>query len=228
MTASTQRPNASLVLLLAVLLAAALGAARAQQPTAEPETYLAEVGSSPAATGGVVRLLHVLPGDMPLTVYVPTPDGQGGDAKRAAVVKAFQQWADAAPDLVSFLVVGQPKQGALEVQWQDLQGNKVGSYRYRFTVQQDGQYRFLPTQVILDPSFTADELHTYAVLQIGHALGLLGRSPYYGDAMSAAPTGTVSPRDVATLRALYDLPSGIVLRRPGERPTGPTVQTYPE
>ncbi len=215
-----------------ILLLTALalgGAALAQQPTAEPQTYLSEMGSAPDATGGRARLLHVLPEDMPLAVFVPEAQGNVSDAQRNAVIGAFRAWASAAPDLVSFMFVGKADAAAVAVTWQDLGGSKAGSYRYKTSTRADGQYRFVPTEVILDPSDSAAQLRNFALLEVGHALGLLGRSPYYGDAMSAVPSGTVTARDLSTLRALYALPSGTALdaaQAPSD-PAAPAVMTHP-
>ncbi len=176
------------------------------------DTYLADVGSNPDTTGGVSRLLHYLPGDLPITVYVPEPGGPDGTGRREAVLRAVRAWEQAAPDLVSFLVVGEPAAGALEVRWQDM-GAKAGSYRYAYSITGDNQYRFRATEVLLDPRHDPATLERFALLEFGHALGLLGRSPHPGDALSSAPAGVVSPRDVATLRALYAVPSGTELSR---------------
>ena len=203
----------------------------------EPQTYLQHSGSDPETTRGESRLLHYLPQDMPITVYVPIPgadaptggagDDAGGSptggfdlaevdlnaARRDEVVRALNAWQEAAPDLIRFRTAETPEESSLKVVWRDLPPGKVGSYRYTFSVLEDGVYRFRATEVILDPDTPPDELYRYALLEIGHALGLLGRSPFEGDAMSAVPSGRVSERDVATLRALYALPSGIVLRK---------------
>lgn len=176
------------------------------------DTYLADVGSNPDTTGGVSRLLHYLPGDVPITVYVPEPDGPDGAGKREAVLRAVRAWQQAAPDVVSFLVVGEPSADALQVRWQDM-GVKAGSYRYAYSITADNQYRFQTTDVLLDPRHDPGTLERFALLEFGHALGLLGRSPHQGDALSAAPSGVVTPRDVATLRALYAVPSGTELNR---------------
>ena len=179
--------------------------------TAQVPTYLAEVASDPSVTRDAARLLHYLPGDMPVLVHVPTPDGEGGSAKRAAVLDALNAWEQAAGDLLSFLVVGEAGEGVLDVRWVALD-DRVGSYRYRFEVTDGKVYRFRATALLLDPRASASDLQRYALLQVGHAIGLLGRSPFIGDAMSAVPSGRVTQRDVATLRALYALPSGTELR----------------
>ena len=229
-----------------------------KQEPQEPQTYLQYSGSDPQTTRGASRLLHYLPQDMPITVYVPIPDarrddasggaltggfsaggfgagGSGGDvgasgaltggfgidvsevdrdaARRDEVVRALNAWQEAVPDLIRFRTAETPEESALKVVWQDLPSDKVGSYRYTFSVLEGGIYRFRATEILLDPDTPPDDLYRYALLEIGHALGLLGRSPFEGDAMSAVPSGRVSERDVATLRALYALPSGIVLRK---------------
>lgn len=186
------------------------GALMSPWSAAQVPTYLADVGSEASVTHGASRLLHYLPGDMPILVNVPVPPGEGGPARRAAVVDALKRWEQAAPDLLSFLVVAQGGADVLQVRWEPLV-DKVGSYRYRFTVLPDEQYRFRATSIVLDPRASPGDLERYALLQIGHAVGLLGRSPFIGDAMSSSPSGVITQRDVATLRALYAVPSGTVL-----------------
>lgn len=196
----------ALALMTALLL---LGPALAQQ---SPQTYLSDVGSNPASTGGQSRLLHYLTEDMPIAVYVPPPPRADGQALRSAVVRAINAWQQAAPDVLQFVIVGKPAPDAITVRWQHLT-DKVATYRYAYTVTSQNQYRFHTTEVILDPRFQPGQVYRYALLAFGQAVGLLGRSPYQGDALSAAPSGSISKRDVATLRALYAVPSGTVLTR---------------
>jgi hypothetical protein len=153
---------------------ALVATAAAQQ---SPQTYLSDIASNPSSTGGQARLLHYLPQDMPITVYVPpAPDGNG-QAMRDAVIRAIKAWQQAAPDLVHFVVVGQATPDSIRVSWQPL-SDKVATYRYAFSVDQQGQYRFHTTEVILDPRFQPDQLYRYALLVFGQAMGMLGRSPY--------------------------------------------------
>jgi len=183
--------------------------ASAQQ---SPQTYLSAIASDPSSTGGQARLLHYLPQDMPIAVYVPPPPQGDARAMRDAVIRAVEAWQQAAPDVLTFMVVGQGVPDAIKVTWRPLTG-KVASYRYAFSIDAQNQYRFRTTEVILDPRFQPDETYRYALLAFGQALGMLGRSPYPGDALSASPSGRISQRDVATLRALYAVPSGTVLER---------------
>lgn len=195
---------------LALLCVLALAAMAVAQQS--PQTYLADVGTNPSSTGGQSRLLHYLPQDMPIAVYVPPAPNGNGQAMRDAVVRAVKAWQQAAPDVLHFVVVGAPSADAITVTWQQLQG-KVASYRYAYSIDAQNLYRYHATEVILDPRFQPPEVYRYALLAFGQAVGLLGRSPYAGDALSATPSGTISMRDVATLRALYAVPSGTVLTR---------------
>lgn len=127
------------------------------------------------------------------------------------MIRAFDAWAEAVPEIVSWTFVETPGEETLVVSWEDLPPNLAGSYRYAFSVTPSNEYRFRATRILLDPNTPEGDLYRFALLQVGHALGLLGRSPFEGDALSAVPSGVVSERDVATLRALYALPSGTVL-----------------
>lgn len=222
--------NRSLHLILILLGTLALPLVAAQ-PQGEVETYLSANGSNPETTRGASRLLRYRLDDFPVEVYVPLPptrlttsatggaqtggagvDGRGDVWRRQEVIRAFNAWAEAVPEIVSFTFVEVPDEETLVVSWETLPPNLAGSYRYAFSVTPSNEYRFRTTRVILDPETPEDDLYRFALLQVGHALGLLGRSPYEGDALSAAPSGVVSERDAATLRALYALPSGTVLR----------------
>ena len=179
---------------------------------AQTETYLSANGTNPETTRGESRLLHYAPENFPVEVYIPPAAWLDAERQaRTTVRRAFEAWADAAPELVSFTFLEEPKGGALVVDWQPLEG-LAGSYRYSFNVEADGRYDYRATSIILDPATEQGALYRFAVLQVGHALGLFGRSPFEGDALSAVPSGEVTARDVATLRALYALPSGTVLR----------------
>ena len=180
---------------------------------AQAETYLSGQGTNPETTRGESRLLHYQPEDFPVEVHIPRPTwtGAGAPAQRE-VRRAFEAWAEAVPDIVSFTFVQEPSENALRVDWETLDTNLAGSYRYSFSVLESGQYDYRATRIILDPTTEPETLYRYALLQVGHALGLFGRSPFEGDALSTVPSGEITERDVATLRALYALPSGTVLR----------------
>ena len=193
---------------LALLLGHILGTVAA----AQTETYLSENGTNPETTRGESRLLHYQPEDFPVEVYIPPPSWLDTEGQvQETVRRAFEAWAEAAPDIVSFEFVEGPGEVVLEVDWETLE-SVAGSYRYSFSVGADGRYDYRATRVILDPMTEPEALYRFAVLQVGHVLGLFGRSPYEGDALAAVPSGEITERDVATLRALYALPSGTVLR----------------
>lgn len=173
------------------------------------DSYLSDQASKPETTDGVARLLHYLPEDMPISVAIPEPTA--GSQKDDVVRRAFEAWQEAVPDLIQFEFPATPSEDAILVTWQTLETGKIGSYQYTYTVLPDGQYRFRATDVFLDPSLDDVTLYNYALVQVGHALGLLGRSPFEGDAMSQSPSGVITERDKATLRALYAVPSGTPL-----------------
>lgn len=194
------------VVLLLMLITYSISLTLAQESS---ESYLRAMASDPETTRGEARLLHYLPEDMPIRVYVPTPEVENGERLRQETIRAFEAWQEAVPELIQFQFVDEPSEDALVVNWQALEPGKVGSYRYRFSVQPDNLYRFQASEILLDPAFVQADPYRYALLQVGHALGLLGRSPYQGDAMSNPPSGEISSRDIATLEALYALPSGM-------------------
>jgi predicted Zn-dependent protease len=173
------------------------------------DTYLSDQASNPETTDGVARLLHYLPEDMPINVVISEP--AGASQKDEIVRQAFEAWQEAVPELVQFEFSSNPSEDAVLVTWQTLETGKIGSYQYTYSVQSDGQYRFRATDIFLDPSLDDVTLYKYALVQVGHALGLLGRSSFEGDALSQSPSGVISERDKATLRALYAVPSGTPL-----------------
>ena len=175
------------------------------------DTYLSQHGSQPEVTQGVSRLLHYLPQDMPIEVYLPVPDVNNGLQLKQEVENAFRAWQTSVPELISFQFVSEPSEDSVNLSWLELDAGRIGSYRYRYSILPDGQFRFQATDVFLDPRHQAATLYRFALVQVGHVLGLLGRSPFRGDALSMEPSGIISERDKATLRSLYAVPSGIVL-----------------
>lgn len=175
--------------------------------TLAQESYLSDQASNPETTDDVARLLHYLPEDMPIRVFIP----ETLDGKHETVKRAFEAWQEAVPELISFEFSENALEDTLLVTWQELESGKIGSYQYVYSVDSDGQYRFRATDIFLDSSLDDDTLYRYALVQVGHALGLLGRSPFEGDAMSQSPSDVISERDKATLRALYAVPSGTPL-----------------
>ena len=149
--------------------------------------------------------------DLPITVYISLPEAEDAQVKQNSVKAAFIAWQEAVPDLLSFEFAASPQADQLLVTWQSLEAGKIGSYQYSYSVLPEGQYRFRATDIFLNPAHDPETLYRYALVQVGHALGLLGRSPYEGDALSWQASGVISKRDIATLRALYAIPSGTVL-----------------
>lgn len=175
----------------------------------EADTYLSDQASNPETTDGVARLLHYLSEDIPIRVFIP--ESEAGLQKDEVVRRAFEAWQDAVPDLIRFEFLTTPSDDAILVSWRTLESSKIGSYQYTYSVLPDGQYRFRATDIFLDAGLDDDTVYRYALVQVGHALGLLGRSPFEGDALGPSPSGVITERDKATLRALYAVPSGTPL-----------------
>ena len=118
---------------------------------AQTETYLSENGTNPETTRGESRLLHYQPESFPVEVYIPSPSQPGAEERSAEVRRAFSAWEEAAPDIVDFEFVEEPGEGTLVVDWQPLNSNLAGSYRYRFGVLASGQYSYQATRDHLEP-----------------------------------------------------------------------------
>jgi len=80
---------------------------------------------------------------------------------------------------------------------------------------------------------TPEQVETVAAHELGHALGIRGHSPFESDLMHEVARDRLgdrrlSDRDVATARALYRLPNGLVYARRDEgEPPGPRVPQAP-
>ena len=110
---------------------------------AQTETYLSANGTDPETTRGESRLLRYQREDFPVEVYIPPTSWTGtGEEVGTTVQRAFRAWADAAPDIVSFTFVDAPGEEVLVVDWESLDENLAGSYRYSFSVLPSGLYDY--------------------------------------------------------------------------------------
>ena len=187
---------------LIVVALAALAVAFAQGGS-----YLANVATSAGLPEGEpARYFHWTTAGFPVRVHIPAaPEGAPADA--AVTARAgFEAWAQAAPDLVSFEFVTDPADAQVLVEWSQTIG-AIGSWRYTWARDETG-WRLAGVTAILPVNVGGPQLRVAAVLQAGRGLGLLGRSPFQGDALGPAPSGSVTGNDVATLRELYQIPVG--------------------
>lgn len=159
----------------------------------------------------------------PLRVQVPAPaheDPRRARALRDAAARGVGMWDGwPRPLRIERLPVGRrPDPGAdVRVSWSDrLEGGKLGRVRSRWIGGRRGpsfqveEFR-LATGPRDRPLDTAT-VKTTAAHEMGHALGLR-HSPDPDDLMySRRTTDRLSPRDLETVEALYDLPNGGIIR----------------
>jgi hypothetical protein len=205
-------------LLLAVALLACAGAPR---PAADD--YLRYVGFD--LPFGENVLLHWSRQQMPLRVHLPIPpEGFYADpiAVHEVVRDGVTDWTDVAePGVPSFRFVETPGEADIQIAWaleapdpswfiaHCVYGPDV--FSKRFSVD-----RILVTARWNGTEPALDTIYGTVLHEMGHALGLAGHSPNPEDVMGrGARVGrTITPRDRATLRALYAKPNG-------HRVTGP-------
>ena len=207
--------------IVASLLIVALGttfscASRSRAP--EADTYLRWVSFEVPINEHVV--LRWPKHKMPLRVHLPPPpagmfeDPAGiHDSVRDGVL----DWSDVvAPGLPSFEFVDDEGDADIPIVWAP---EPDGNWYIAHCVYDIGwaSRRFGVTRILVAASWrghTADLHEVYATVlhEMGHALGLGGHSPERGDIMYESISGSsldgLSPRDRATLTALYARPIG--------------------
>ncbi len=210
----SHRPVPPLLATLGCLFVACAGPG-APHPGA---TYLGNVA---AVLPGNERVLLRWPDHaMPLRVHVPEPPaGLFDDPGRAiaAVRSGVLAWSDAArPGIPSFTFVDQPGDADIPFAWERdfagpesaLAATRIRPFARRFTV----DVILLPARARTGDEIEAARIQWLAMHETGHALGLLGHSPDHRDLMyaleNALPVPVLSPRDRATVAALYARPNG--------------------
>lgn len=172
--------------------------------------------------GGEKVLMRWLDDRMPLRVHLPPP-GPELAADPQAVLEAVRDgvtdWSEAAgPGIPRFSFVDDPGEADIPIVWE---AEPSGDWYIAHCVYQLNpiQRRFGVARILVTTrgrggdAVPLQQLYETVLHEMGHALGLAGHSPYADDIMyfrgsSASSADGPSPRDRATLRALYARPNG--------------------
>lgn len=177
------------------------------------------------ATKARKAVIRWTPGRFPLKVYVKNGYGIKGyrPIYNQMVVNAFNAWAKASRNRLSFVPVGGPKGANIVVTWTanpgDLKGRngrEQGVTHFKYRKARVGNYtivgadiRILTVRRWKRGTPLGTKLMASVILhELGHALGISGHSPYRSDIMYPAlnpfkPTLNLSSQDAATIVRLY-------------------------
>lgn len=146
---------------------------------------------------------------MPLKVYIQDSSGLP-EYYREVVMSAYQTWQRASEGLVSFEFVETPQEADMKCYFKSVD-NKDSIGVHAFSVNGTS----ITDSVIVfnkadakGHSLDSKQLYSSALQEIGHSLGLTGKSPSIYDVMY--PIGTkfnteITPRDLKTLALLYSV-----------------------
>ncbi len=167
------------------------------------DSYFREV----AANGKIVRWNK---STFPLKVYIQdTPEVPG--YYREVIMSAYQTWQRASEGLVRFEFVETPEEADMKCFFKDINNDSVAIASQSFSLNGnkiiDSTINFKPTDK-KNHSHDSKQLFSAALQEIGHSLGLNGKSPSIYDVMY--PIGTkfnteLTARDLKTLALLYSV-----------------------
>ena len=146
---------------------------------------------------------------MPLKVYIQDSTGLP-EYYREVVMSAYQSWQRASEGLVSFEFVETPSEADMKCYFKN-SDNKDSIGVHAFSV--NGS-TITDSVIVFNKadnkghSLDSKQLYSSALQEIGHSLGLTGKSPSIYDVMY--PIGTkfnteITPRDLKTLALLYSV-----------------------
>lgn len=157
---------------------------------------------------------------LPIKLYIETsPPGirnfEAGFASLAQ--KALDVWMKALDNRLSYVLVPSAEEADIRLKWVntiDVNGHSTEqgtNYTAGITVPEikNDQLRHMDVKLatfdIHNQPQNDESLYSIAVHEFGHALGLLGHSPYPEDIMCSENHGVVTPsqRDLNTIRTLY-------------------------
>jgi predicted Zn-dependent protease len=176
------------------------------------------------ALQGPSGLRHWELSHMPLKVYIAPGTAVPGyeDSFLRAVKQAFDDWTQASNDRITFKYQSTPASADIVVNWTANPSDLLPAgqaAKTQILLQEAGQARVRNSQGIVEhsdifvltksngPAFekSYNSVHSVALHEIGHSLGLIGHSPDPGDIMYATVGTQAYPshRDIATLNVLY-------------------------
>ncbi len=129
----------------------------------------------------------------------------------ASIKDAFADWEALSDKTVSFIYVKDLPVADIEVNFVSNRASLHSESRSSETRCQDSTERreHASITMLLDPNTKTDYMKRTFQHEIGHATGLTDHSPNASDIMFVTPYGPeckISARDIATLKALYQLP----------------------
>lgn len=195
-----------------------------QSTTTAPSDQVDDSDNYIAALAGPSGLRHWNQNKFPLKVYIAPGNTVSGYQEdfRSAVEQAFADWTKSSNEKMTFKFQDTPTSADIIVRWTAnandlLPASQAG--KKQFVLQEAGQARVRNWQGIIDhsdiyilttsPSSAYERsyksVHTVALHEIGHSLGLIGHSPDPSDVMYSTVAHQQLPtrRDIATLNVLY-------------------------
>lgn len=151
---------------------------------------------------------------MPITVYIEPADSVPGYRPEFddCLRHAFREWTTATNGKVKFDIVSNRDGAAMVVAWtDDMHAPELKAEAGKASVVQDADgiksadVKLLTVSPWKEGPLGCELLYNICLHEIGHALGILGHSPYPEDIMYpllSTQTG-ITPRDVRTLNVIY-------------------------
>lgn len=151
---------------------------------------------------------------MPISVYIePGTSVPGYRPEFDDVLQhAFREWSTATDGKVKFDLVGKREGAEMTVTWtDDMHAPELQAEAGKASIVQDSEgiksaeIQLLTVSPFKDGPVGSELLYNICLHEIGHALGLMGHSPYPDDIMYpqlSVQTG-ITPRDAQTLHVVY-------------------------
>lgn len=151
---------------------------------------------------------------MPITVFIEPADSVSGYRPEFDDIlrRAFQEWTTVTKSKVKFEVLNKRDNAEMIVSWtDDLHAPELKAEAGKASIVQDSDgiksadIKLLTFSPFKEGPIVSQFLYLVCLHEIGHALGLLGHSPYPDDIMYPilSEQSGITPRDVKTFQAVY-------------------------